>query len=177
MHWFNEYAPAIQALAALVSVIATIVLVRITANYVALTKDLVDNAKASLDLHRNEQTRIAEERKHQILSLILHLRMLATSLPGESNKAEAIRNVSLWSDAELQQLRGLAVIFGATVADLANEATRHLATLGELARKVQDTPKQLGVDWSQFPWDRWGQAHQGAERCLISVVRQIEDQH
>jgi hypothetical protein len=109
-----------------------------------------------------------------LLSLILNLRMIATSFQGDKAHAEQIRNVSLWPESDAQELKSLAVSFGPQATELAAEASRHLATIRELAIGVQQTPTSMGVDWNKFPWNRWSSAIQGAERCLLSVVSIIE---
>lgn len=45
MNWLNANAPAIQAIAALASVLVTVALAIITWRYVRLTRDLVETAR------------------------------------------------------------------------------------------------------------------------------------
>jgi hypothetical protein len=55
--WTNQNAGAIQALAAVCSLVTTVVLVLLTARYVALTKRLSDVSLRQLELYRAESSR------------------------------------------------------------------------------------------------------------------------
>lgn len=174
MSWFNANAPAIQAIATLASVLMAVVLALITARYVRLTSEILATARLELDFMKAERSAAFEERRRRLLSLIFHLRMIATVFSSEHGRAEQIRHVPLWSESDPDDLRILAVSFGSAAAELAGEAARHLATIRELAMQVQRTPTAVGVDWNRFAWDRWSSAIQGAERCLQSVANIVE---
>jgi hypothetical protein len=57
--------------------------------------------------------------------------------------------------------------FGRAAANLGAEASSYLATIAEMTRAVQQTPRIRGVEWSKFDWNRWSKAHGDAERALI----------
>jgi len=174
MTWLNSNAPAIQAIAAVVSVIVTVILAYVTTKYVMLTRELVRNGQENLQFIKEERKADLGERKGRLLALIWHLRMIATSLPDTPSKGEQIRSVAFWSESETQELRALASTFGTFAAELASEAARYLATLAELGKMVQETPPARGVEWNKFPWERWHAAFQGAERAMTSLVTHLE---
>jgi len=174
MSWLNNNAPAVQAIAAVVSVLVTTVLAFITWRYVRLTGELSETARQELHFLKGERAAQKQEARQHLLTLILHLRKIANQFSGGPSQGEQIRKVTLWSDSSLDDLRSLAVAFGPTVADLAAEASRHLSTIAELAISVQQTPRATGVDWIRFDWTRWKQAIEGAERCLVSLLDRVE---
>jgi hypothetical protein len=88
--------------------------------------------------------------KHELLSLLHQIRQIATSLPRDRAKAEQVRNVTLWPDGDSARVRTLAATFGMTAAQLAAEAHRHLMTVAESPRSVQQTPRQLGFELEQI---------------------------
>jgi hypothetical protein len=73
MAWLNANAPAIQAIAMVVSVVVTGVLVVITARYVGLTNHLVTNARETLAFMRAERTATIERQRTTLVGLIDHI--------------------------------------------------------------------------------------------------------
>ncbi len=174
MTWLNTNAPAVQAAAAVASLLIAAVLAGVTWNYMRLTRSLVETARQQLEFIRSDRASAIEERRQRLLSLILHIRMSATAVGANRSRGEEIRHVPLWSEKDQNDLRALAGSFGPQIAELAGEAARHLEVLRELSLTVKNTPAALGVDWDSFPWARWSKALEGAERCLQSVATLIE---
>jgi len=157
-----------------VSALVTSILVGVTWRYVRLTRELAETARRELDFLQAQHAAGIDERKRRAFALIWHLRAIANALPAGNADSEKIRQVALWQPTDLDELRRLAVPFGTEIAELASEAARHLATLAELAKDVQEKPLMRGPLMNLLPWDRWTTARSGAERCLTSITTLIE---
>lgn len=173
VHGLNTIAPTIQAAAAVAATVLTAVLAWITARYVRLTRDLVATTREELELLRADRATSAAERRVRLQAMILNVRIIATSLPRNRDHAEAIVNAPLWSPSDPDIIANLAAAYGTSAAELAAEATRHLAVLRELATAAQSEPQIDTITWERLPWDRWNEAIGGAERSLTSVATMV----
>ena len=114
------------------------------------------------------------EKKQQLLSLLHQTRLITHELPRDQSKAEQIRQVTLWPDADAALLRELAVPFGEDAANLGAEAHRHLTTVATTSRSVQQTPRERGFDWARFDWNRWIEELNATERTLVSLASTVD---
>jgi len=172
--WLNANAAAVQAIAAIVSTAITVVLVAITWRYVRLTRDLALIARRQLELVNAARVAEASARRTRLDALISRLRAVRASLQVPPQHPERLLEPPLWSDAETLELHQLAAAVDATAAELARDAVGFLSGLRDLRLAAQDACDRGSLDWQRFPWDRWNHAHQGAERCLISLAAHLD---
>jgi hypothetical protein len=90
--WLNHNAAGVQALASICSVIATVVLLRTTRQYVALTQELARAAREQLRFQR----RTMESEAAQLTTLIDVFLGSLKRLPVAEAERDAIRTVALW---------------------------------------------------------------------------------
>jgi hypothetical protein len=158
----NNNAPAVQALAAVVTTVATVVLVIVTRRYVKLTSDLAQTAQEQIKLLQAEAT----ARRRELMSLIRRLRLALSHLPSSASNAETMRDVAVWSEAEMLQLQKLASELGQTPGQWAATTADALRWLQEKIEGVKSTNPRIGVKWEQFPWEAWTGKLQAAQERL-----------
>lgn len=153
LNFLNENAPAIQALAAVVTMGATIVLVIVTKRYVRLTEGLATTARGQLA--HTEQ--VAVSRRRQLKSLVKALRVHVRTLPTSRERAAKIAQASVWDDADIIALLELAGEAGDKAATTAANAAPAFRWLKDQVAEVKAADKTKGVDWPRFPHDRWAE--------------------
>src|SRR5260221_2859308 len=102
--WMNRNGAAVQALASVFSVIATIVLLLITRQYVGLTQEL---ARAAREQLRFQQRTVASEAA-QLMTLTDVFLGSLKRFPVEASEGETLRNASLWKHADVTTFGSLA---------------------------------------------------------------------
>ena len=162
--WLNRNAAAVQALAAVFSVIATIVLLLITRQYVSLTQEL---ARAAREQLRFQQRTVASEAA-QLMTLIDVFLGSLKRLPSAESDGEALRSVSLWKHADVTSFGSLA----ASVLGPRTEVQRAIQRLNwvhSTVDRVQQLAPDDGSSWNQFPWNDWKRQIDEARTALQAV--------
>jgi hypothetical protein len=157
--WLNRNAAAVQALASVCSVIATIVLLRITRQYVGLTQELARAAREQL------QRTVASEAA-QLLTLIDVFLGSLKKFPMDKAQAEALRTVSMWKHADISTFGSLA----ASVLGQRQEVQRAIQRLNWLratADRAQQSENDSGLE--DFPWSDWKRQIDEARSALEAV--------
>ena len=148
----NRNAGGVQALAAVLSLAVTILLAAITWRYVVLTKVLADAAHAQLKL----ADEAARARRRELRSQIKLLNMILSTLPTERQQADRdMRQATSWDDRDLDRFQMLAAELGEIPGQHAALAVGAMKWLLERVEQVKATPLAVGVDSSDFPWERW----------------------
>jgi hypothetical protein len=165
LDWLNRYAAAVQALASVFSVLATLLLLQITRQYVRLTQELAKAAREQLRF----QERTAASEAAQLTTLIdVFLGSLKKFPQGEAD-AQALRSVVLWKSADVSTFGSLA----AGVLGSRPEVQQAIERLNWLHSTV-DRAQQAAADDSQaaeqFPWDEWLR-HLDEARHALQAVR------
>jgi hypothetical protein len=151
LDFLNDNAPAIQAMAAVASLGAAVVLALITWRYVTLTASLARAAQDQVSLQRKG---VATAHR-QFASLLRMFDQRLQALPLDRSKGESIRDVITWEGSEVESLRELAAHVGPQSAEVAVELSARLTWIRERVETVKATPRPVGIHWDGYPWDRW----------------------
>jgi hypothetical protein len=162
--WLNRNAAAVQALASVFSVVATVVLLRITRQYVGLTQEL---ARAAREQLRYQQRTVASEGAQLLTQIDVFLGSLK-KFPAAEPDGEALREVSLWKHADVSTFGSLAASVLGTRSEV-QRAIQRLNWLHSTADRVQQTSRDEGYPWHQFPWDDWKRQIEEARAALQAV--------
>jgi len=159
--WLNRNAAAVQALASVCSVIATLMLLRITRQYVGLTQELARAAREKL------QRTVTSEAAQLMTQIDVFLGSLKR-LPASESDRDALRTVSLWKHADVSTFGSLAASAIGTRPDV-QRAIQRLNWIHSNADRVQQSDPQAEFPWDQFPWDDWGRQIDEARTALQAV--------
>jgi len=162
--WLNRNAAAVQALAAVCSVIATVVLLRITRQYVLLTQEL---ARAAREQLRFQQRTVASEAAQLITQIDVFLGSLKR-MPAAQSDRDTLRTVSLWKHADVSTFGSLAASALGTRPEV-QRAIQRLNWIHSNADRVQQSDPQAEFPWDQFPWDDWGRQIDEARVALQAI--------
>ena len=166
--WLNRNAAAVQALAAVCSVIATLMLLRITRQYVNLTQEL---ARAAREQLRFQERTVASETA-QLMTLIDVFLGSLKRLPAAASEGDAIRGVSLWKHADISTFGSLAASVLGPRAEV-QHAIQRLNWLRANVDRVQQSDPAAGSPWDQSPWAAWtrqiGEARAALQRVRANV--------
>jgi len=170
MDFLNRNAAAMQAVSSVVSVLVTVVLVWITAEYVKLTRSLAEAAHQNLE-HQREA---AQARRRHLHSLLKTLRFMLGQLPADPQHGEHIRRVPICENSDLSELQELSAQVGTQEGQEAALATVSMRWLRDRVEEVRAAEPPKGYDWSRFPWDRW-QVEYAFARDHLNVIWQAVD--
>jgi len=171
-HWLNINSTAIEAATSIVSVLVTVVLVFITARYVALTKQLAEAANAEL----LRQIEASTARRRELASQISFLGSALDSLPDRDNWNQAdrlMRTSTDWDNFDFAKLRACASEISEAAASWAATLESKMRWIAELVNSVKLTPSGRGYDWTNFPRERWEQALLATRQALDSISKQL----
>jgi hypothetical protein len=159
--WLNRNAAAVQALASMCSVIATVALLLITRQYVGLTQELARAAREQL------QRTVASEAAQLITLIDVFLGSLKR-LPMAEAERDALRTVSLWKHADVSTFGSLAATALGPRPEV-QRAIQRLSWLHSNADRVQQSDPQTPFPWEQFPWGDWPRQVEEARAALQTV--------
>jgi len=163
--WLNRNAAAVQALASVFSVFATVVLLIITRRYVGLTQEM---ARAAREQVRIQQRTVATEAA-QLTTLVDVFLGTLRKLPVEQTDADALRTVSVWKHLDVTTFGSLAAAVLGSRSEV-QRAIQRLNWVHATLDRVQQTPQEDQSQWDQFPWEEW--KRQIAEaRSALQIVR------
>lgn len=171
-HWLNINSTAIEAGTSIVTALATVVLVFITARYVALTKGLAEAANAELF----RQIEASKARRRELASQIEFLCSALDSLPDRNNWKQAdrlMRSSTGWGNFDFEKFRAHASEISDAAASCAATVEAKMGWMADLVNKVKATPPGLGYDWDAFPRDKWHDALRAARDALASILREL----
>lgn len=166
LEWLNHYAAAVQALAAVFSVIATLMLLRITRQYVMLTQELARAAREQIQYQR----RTVASEAAQLTTLIDVFLGSLKHFPTGQQDADQLRTVGLWKHADVTAFGSLAASVLGTRTEV-QRAIQRLNWLRTTAEQVQQQ-KNNNYQWHQFPWDEW-KRHIAEAREALQTVRGV----
>jgi len=142
----------VQAIAAVVQAGVAVVLWRVTAKYVELTRELAVTASAQLSLSREAET---HRWRSDLLDLETVSRRLLTSLDefavAGTSWATPIRQGALWSPEELRELTQLAAKAGKEYVSLALQPATDLQWMLERIAPVRAENPAVGYELGRFP--------------------------
>lgn len=168
-HWLNSNSGAMQAIASVASVAVTVVLVFITARYVALTKGLAEAANA--EAHR--QIEASKARRRELASEIGFLRDALATLPNHTNWSHAdamMRNSTGWDDFDFGAFRKLSSEISDAASSGAATIESNMRWLADQVKAVKSTPTGTGYRWDSFPVREWNNAMLAAPEALKSIL-------
>ena len=161
----NQNAAAIQAVASILAVVLTGVLVIVTWQYVRLTARLAHVAHRQLEA----QEAVVQARRRELLACLKLFRILLAGLPQTLEKAEQIRMASSWDEGDLDKLQRLSAELDDVSGQHAALAVGSLRWLDERIADVKTTSVLQGVDWSRFPWSQWEEHLQRAKAHIEDI--------
>lgn len=157
LEFLNANAGAIQVLLSACVVFSTIVLVLVTWRYVALTRHLAGTARAQLAFQQDLRRELLDSKRRELVALVRNLRLLLSYLPDEPANGELIRQAAMWQDDNPTYLQRLASEQDEVLAGHAATAVAALRWLKEKVVEVKNVPAIQGVNWQDFPWQRWSE--------------------
>lgn len=164
LEWLNRNAPAVQAFASVCSVLVTIVLLRITWQYVGLTQELARAAREQLRF----QERAVMSEAAQLVTLVDVFLGNMKRFPTAENDSDQLRAVALWKHSEVTAFGSLA----ASVLGSRTEVQRAIQRLNWIRTTVehaQQATKDGGDGWHDFPWQDWKRQIDEARTALQAV--------
>lgn len=173
MSWLDCHASAIQAVTAIVTALATIVLVAVTARYVRLTGKLVDTAAAQLRALAEAQ----RTRRQELRSSMERLMLALASLPISFQRQQAdqmIRDSGSWNDFDFGRFRTLAAEVSTRAGSNAAVVEVKMKYLADQIDKVKQVPVLTGVSWGTFAWAPWEIAINDARARLEAILKEVE---
>jgi hypothetical protein len=155
--WLNANAGAVQAFGSIVVAVATVVLVIITARYVALTRTLADAAAAQI----TAQAAAAKARRGELQAAVHFLQFALKSLPNSSERGaanEMIRTSIPTDDFDFGRFRELSTEIGAGAAAVVVESNMKSfnARITQI-REIDEVQRGPGY-WQEFDWRTWNNA-------------------
>ena len=153
--WLDTHAGAVQA-------IATVVLVGITAWYARLTRKIAQAAAAGAEIQR--QAAVAQ--RLRFLGVVARLELHLTRLPDNPNESK-LRNATLWSERDLDELLALAPNVGELAVIDAQTVALDLRWLAECVLYVKDRPIGSGVDPERL--HEWAEHLTRARKSLVTI--------
>jgi hypothetical protein len=159
--WLNRNAAAVQALASVFSVVATLLLLRITRQYVGLTQEL---ARAARQQVRIQQRSVASEAAQLMTMIDVFLGSLKR-FPVEDLQRDALRSVSLWKHADVSTFGSLA----SAVLGPRPEVQRAIQRLNWLLGTADRLQQNEHEAWEEFPWNDWKRQIEEARTALQAV--------
>jgi len=166
LDWLNHYASAIQA-------ISTVVLVCITAWYVALTRALAKTASEQL----RGQREAAEARRRELQTSIHYLSAIMETLPGPTSDqrfiANAIVHVPDWGDFDFGLFRSLASEVGLRAGTSASVVESRMKRLADQVKSVKSVDPRVGFNWDHFDWRVWNNALIESREALQEIRKEL----
>jgi hypothetical protein len=162
--WLNRNAAAVQALASVFSVIATVALLRITTKYVGLTQEL---ARAAREQLRFQQRTVASEAAQLTTMIDVFLGGLKR-LPVAAADGDALRSVALWKHADVSAFGSLAASVLGSRPEV-QRAMQRLNWLHTTADRVQQNDPEAASLLRELPWDDWARQIEEARAALQAV--------
>ncbi len=175
-HFLNSNAGAIQAMAALVTALVTMMLALVTWQYVRLTQRLAEAASAEMTFHEEAEA----EKWRELDGYTKLIRDLLSGLPGGPDDADRrMRQAASWEPGDLMRLQRLAARLDRRAGERAAAVVTAMTWLGERLREVKGVDPAAEYDWSKFPWDRWRKEGEAARASLdliaANVARRLRD--
>ncbi len=170
--FLNANAGAIQAVAALVSALVTVVLVYITWRYVRLTQRLAEAASAEMSFHEEAEA----EKWRELNAYTKLIRSLISGLPAaEQGAVRIMRQAPSWEPGDVMRLQRLAARLDRRAGERAAAVVTAMTWLGERLHEVKTADPDAASDWSRFPWGRWRQEIERATRGLDAIAAAVTE--
>jgi hypothetical protein len=163
--WLNRNAAAVQALSSVFSVVATVLLLRITRQYVGLTQELARAAREQL----RYQERTAASEAVQLVTLVDVFLGSLKRFPTAEGDGHQLHTLSLWKHSDITTFASLAATVLGTRTEV-QRAIQHLNWLRTAAEKAQKTAQEDGTPSQEFPWEDWTRQI-GEARAALQAVR------
>ena len=165
LRWLNANAAAVQAAAAVGSVLVTILLAFITLQYVRLTQELARAARQQLRFQEQSAASAAAQLITQIVFLDCVRRF-----PPEDLEGDRVRDVPLWKHGDVSALGSLA----ASVLGARAPVQEVIQALNWIHGKAEDAGQTRGPLGHDFPWEQWRRELQRASGGLRSLKSAAE---
>jgi hypothetical protein len=175
--FLNANAGGIQAIAALVTAVVTMVLALTTWQYVRLTQRLAEAASAEMTFREEAEA----EKWRELHAYTKLVRGMLAALPAASSRSEAddhaMRQAASWETGDVMRLQRLAARLDRRAGERAAVVVNSMTWLGERLREVKGAGPAEAYDWSKFPWSRWRQemdaARTGLDTISATVARRL----
>ena len=167
----------VQASAAIVQAGVAVVLWRVTAKYVELTKELAGTANAQLSLSKEAEI---HKWRSDLLDLETISRRLLASLEefavADGGWGAAIRRAALWTPEELRELTQLAAKAGKEYAGLSLQPATDLQWMLERIAPVRAENPAVGNELGRFPREEFDRRLDRSRAALNSIVERAAAQ-
>jgi hypothetical protein len=164
LDWLNRNAAAVQAFASVCSVAATIVLLRITWQYVGLTQELARAAREQLRF----QERAVMSEAVQLVTLVDVFLGNLKRFPTAEADGDQLRAVALWKHGDVTRFGSLAASVLGSRSEV-QRAIQRLNWIGMTAEHVQQA-KDGENGLHDFRWEDWTRQI-GEARTALQAVR------
>ena len=163
----NANGPAIQALAAVATVLLTFVLACATIRYVRLTNRQADTAGRALELDAEKERLRRTSQRQRVAALAGDLLEQVRNLGQRVRTNDGITEQDLFDKPTIRELRDLSIEIGGTAMESAAAAVPHLDWLhGHASQAIAGGAAQHRPDsWAKLP-DWQGHVDSAAEHLL-----------
>jgi hypothetical protein len=155
----ENLANIVQAISSIITVLVTVALAIITANYVKLTKRIADLSESQFDFQQQSETVRKNELSLELKSYALFFKKLIEPLPFEvfdnGKLDKCIRGSIVWSNKDVYKLQKLASFLSEGKAEDAAEISTALRFIKGKIDEVKIVPPLLGYSYTDFPWAVW----------------------
>lgn len=167
-------APAwLTAGAAVVQALATIVIYKVTREYVQVTKRMADAASEQLRLGRLDRLQEDKQVGMTVTSRARALQARVEALPASLQGPDVdrkIRTAALWNQAEVEALHTAAASMLSMAGDAAARASTAMAWLLERCNEIRAASMGSGADYSRISPVEWASTHSEALMALRELA-------
>ncbi len=146
-----EHAGGIQAVAAVVSVAAVLVLAVLGWRAIAAVRRIATAVEDQLAAQRAHSA----ARQGELIALVQMFSRLLADLPTSREDADALRSCALWDEHDLTRIQRLAAEESPQCGERAALAGAPVRWLRERIAEVKAIRPDVAVRWDHFPWSRW----------------------
>jgi hypothetical protein len=173
MEYLNEESGAISAIATATYALATLALIFWTVRYVRLTRSLAASSSEQVrHMIREQEIKREASRQglHELAKIVL---IILNQLPATQNRLAEMAGVTLWTEADLLDMRHLARDLDGTAIGNVSWTIYHLNSIGEEVGKLQESLHRNGKLPDSFPRDVFHGTVVQAKKELGHLLEQL----
>jgi hypothetical protein len=149
----NKASGAIIAMATATSAAATVTLIYWTIKYVRLTRHLVASTADHVQHTIREQKEKLDANRQGLHELTKIILITLNKMPTSRERVTDMREVTLWTDEDLVDMRHLARGLSGRVIGRVFWAIYHLNGIREWVHRVQEDHHGKAEELAEFPWE------------------------
>jgi len=174
MEWFNQNASAVQALAAMATLLVTAALAVLTGRYVRLTRRIADSALEQVE-HLKLTSRTAQQQAARALdALSKRIRVPLAGLDASSPRHDQLLDYSLLAQSDISDLESLARQVSEEAIRYAGKAAVSLRKIMGLKEEAHRINRLTGWIANATQLREWREAMDAAPKMLSELEKACE---